>query len=75
MVQMGPGGVIAPPEDVEAFSTGIAQILEHPAMRDSLRDGARRSVIENYTLDLHCARYVSLYEERIAQWREAKAHA
>lgn len=74
LVNAGPGGLIAPPEDVQQFSDGIARILEDPALRQSFSDGARRSILANHTMEIVARRYIDLYQEKIDQWRAAKSH-
>ena len=65
IVRAGPGGILAEPESVEQFAQGIATILDHKSVARELGAGARQSVIDNYSLDLHCERYISLFQERI----------
>jgi glycosyltransferase involved in cell wall biosynthesis len=69
IVRAGPGGILADSENVEQFSQGIASILEDQAYAHALGTSARTSVLENYSLDLHCERYIKLFEERIAGHR------
>ncbi|HVP72505.1 MAG TPA: glycosyltransferase [Phycisphaerales bacterium] len=66
IVRAGPGGILAEPEDVEQFAQGIATILDHKSVARELGAGGRQSVIDNYSLDLHCERYIKLFEEKIA---------
>lgn len=69
IVRAGPGGFLAETESVEQFSQGIATILDHRSVSRELGAGARQSVIDNYSLDRHCERYIRLFEERIAERR------
>jgi len=71
----GPGGIIAPPEDAEQMSAAIERILDDPAVARPLADAARTSVVENYSLDLHVQRYISLFQEKIDQRRSSRASA
>ncbi|MCI0629867.1 MAG: glycosyltransferase [Phycisphaerales bacterium] len=67
IVLAGPGGIIAPAEDVEEFGRAIANILVTDELCRALAEGARRSIVENYTLDLHAQRYIALYREKLVQ--------
>jgi glycosyltransferase involved in cell wall biosynthesis len=69
LVRAGPGGILAEPENVEQFSQAIATILDHRSVARELGAGGRHSVMENYSLDLHCARYIELFQEKIEAWR------
>jgi glycosyltransferase involved in cell wall biosynthesis len=69
IVRAGPGGILAEPESVEQFSQGIATILEHKSVARELGAGGRQSVIDNFSLDLHCDRYIRLFEEMIGKRR------
>lgn len=68
----GPGGIIVPPEDAAQMSEAIARIIEDGSLARTLREGARASVVENYSLDLHVQRYISLFREKIEQ-REGRS--
>lgn len=65
IVRAGPGGILAEPESIEQFAQGIATILDHKSVARELGAGARQSVVDNYSLDLHCERYIALFQERI----------
>lgn len=68
IVRAGPGGILAEHENVEQFAQGIATILDHKSVARELGAGGRQSVVENYSLDLHCQRYIDLFQERIDAW-------
>lgn len=72
IVRAGPGGILAAQEDVDQFSLGIATILDHKSVARELGAGARQSVVDNYSLDLHVDRYIRLFEERIAAQNAAR---
>lgn len=69
IVSAGPGGLIADAENVDQLSQGIIRLLEDRTLNETLRQSARRSVVENYSLDLHCQRYIALYRQKIEQWK------
>jgi glycosyltransferase involved in cell wall biosynthesis len=69
IVRQGPGGLLAGQENVEQFSGAIATILRDSATARRLSAAGRQSVIENYSLDLHCRRYIDLFQEKIEAWR------
>lgn len=69
IVSAGPGGLVVEPENIAQLSQGITRLLEDRALRASLGKSARRSVIELYSLDVHCKKYIALYQEKIEQWR------
>ncbi len=75
IVSAGPGGILADRENVEQLSRGIATILSDQAVGRRLGAAGRRSVIENYSLDLHCRRYIELFEEKIAAQKSHRAAA
>ena len=71
LVDAGPCGMLAEPENPQQFSKAIATVLDDASLSQRFGEAARRVVCENYTLDLHCERYIKLFEEKIAAWRAA----
>lgn len=69
IVRAGPGGILVNQENYEQFSHAMATILDHKSMARELGAGGRHSVMQNYSLDLHCQRYIDLFQEKIEQFK------
>jgi glycosyltransferase involved in cell wall biosynthesis len=65
IVCKGPGGILVAQENVEQFCQAITTILDDKAVANHLAASGRQSVVDNYSLDLHCRRYIDLYQEKI----------
>jgi glycosyltransferase involved in cell wall biosynthesis len=63
----GPGGILAATEDVEGLRDGMVRILENPVFARELGECGRRSVVENYSLELHVQKYIALFQEKIEE--------
>ena len=59
----GVSGVTVPPEDPIALGDSIRQLLDQPAWRAELGDGAKRRVAENFTVEKMVDSTFKLYEE------------
>jgi len=63
MVRPGETGLLARPGDVADLSAQILRMIENPAERQFMADGARKIVEREFTSEIQARRYKSLYEE------------
>ena len=56
-------GLLAPPKDVEAFSTAIDRIITNPQWRDKLGQAGRRRVITKFSWDGVASQLSDLYTD------------
>lgn len=72
-------GLLAPPQDNEAFATAINRILANPQWRDQLGENARKRVEDKFSWQGVASQlnelYVRLIEENNASLKPAKATA
>jgi glycosyltransferase involved in cell wall biosynthesis len=69
VVRDGETGLVAPAGDGAALGRAIASLLDDPALRARLGDGARRLVLAEHSLDVQGRRYAALYEDALAATR------
>jgi glycosyltransferase involved in cell wall biosynthesis len=62
MVRPGVTGAQVPPEDVEALTAGIVDMLGNPQWLDEMSANCRRVALEEYPLTLQASRYIRLYD-------------
>jgi len=56
-------GLLTPPGDAQALALAMQRLLDDQALRTRLRENARKTVAERYTLAAHVAAVTSFYEE------------
>ena len=66
-------GLLAPPQDVEAFREAIDRILINPEWRDELGKGARERVISKFSWDGVASALSELYTQLLEQQPVAKS--
>ncbi|QQE66076.1 hypothetical protein GFS31_27720 [Leptolyngbya sp. BL0902] len=62
LVRPGITGLLAPAEDVEAFTAQVVTLLTQPELRHTLAAQCRQVAVAEYALDLQAQRYKALYE-------------
>jgi glycosyltransferase involved in cell wall biosynthesis len=62
MVRPGITGAQVPPEDVEALTAGIVDLLGNPQRLGEMAANCRRVALEEYPLTLQASRYIRLYD-------------
>lgn len=62
LVRPGITGLLAPAEDVDAFTAQVVTLLTQPDLRHSLAAQCRDVAVAEYALDLQAQRYKALYE-------------
>ena len=65
VINAGPGGLIAPAEDTDAFAASIATLLTDDALRDRLGRQGREAMVKGYDITSHGKAYLALFEELI----------
>lgn len=63
MVRPGITGLLAHPEDSTDLATKIVEILEDQLLRCRLKQNCRDVAVNEYSIELQCDRYISLYKE------------
>jgi len=58
-------GFLVPPDDVEALTTAIGTVYEHPELLDALRPNCRRRIEDHYNWDHVVKRHLRLFEETL----------
>jgi len=71
VVQKGPGGLLAPAEDVVAMTRNIERLLTDADLRASLAETGRASVEEHYTTRHTAEQYVDIYQQAIKTYQPA----
>ena len=66
-------GLLAPPQDVEAFREAIDRILMNPEWREQLGKGARERVIRKFSWDGVASALSELYTQLLEQQPVAKS--
>ena len=66
LVSDGETGCLVPPQDENALATTIVSLLQNPQMARILGENGRRRVCADFTLDRMIDKYVTLYENSIA---------
>lgn len=62
LVRPGITGLLAPAEDVDAFTAQVVTLLTRPELRHTLAAQCRDVAVAEYALDLQAQRYKALYE-------------
>lgn len=65
LIQTGEQGLLAPAGDSGAIAAAILCLLQNPALREQMGMRARRTILDNYSIDLVTDRYESLILEAI----------
>jgi colanic acid biosynthesis glycosyl transferase WcaI len=65
-VEKSGGGVVVPPEDANALSATILELLKNPEKVEALGRQGRKYAEENYALEAALNRYETLFSELIA---------
>lgn len=63
LVDHGKTGLLVAPEDAEALTAALRQLVESPDVRDQLGRGARQRVLDHFTIEREVAAHEALYEE------------
>jgi glycosyltransferase involved in cell wall biosynthesis len=59
---MGPGGILIPPQDPQALSEAISNLLQDPLLRKDLAQRGRKHVQENFSLEKMLADTLQAYQ-------------
>lgn len=60
VVQGGAQGLLVPPEDARALAESLKALIAAPDLRKRMGERARARILEAYTIDIMCEKYVSL---------------
>jgi glycosyltransferase involved in cell wall biosynthesis len=63
IVEKTGGGVLVPPDDVEALAAALHGLWKDPAARERLGDAGYRGVREHYSIEKSTDRLMSVYQE------------
>lgn len=74
-VDDGRTGFLVPPRDVGALRAAIRQVVLDDGARTRMAQACRQRAVEEFSLELHARRYVSLYETILSHGRLAAADA
>lgn len=66
LVRPGITGYLAAPEDAQALSLGIVQLLEEKTLRESMSQQCRAIALAEYSQTLQIHRYIELYRQVLA---------
>lgn len=72
IVRHGTTGLIVPPDDVPALSTGLRDLLIDHQKRLEMGAAARSRALEEYTLELMARRYVEVCEQMLGMHAAAR---
>ena len=67
----GSTGVLVPPDDPDALTRALDDLLDDPDRRARLGAAARRRAVDEFTLDVCVERYLTLYRDVLALGRTA----
>lgn len=67
VVEEGVHGVLVQPESTEELAKAILQLSKDAAQRQRMGSAARLRVLERYTVDRMCERYLKLFEHRLGE--------
>jgi len=70
-VDHGGTGLLVPPRDISALRTAIRQVMLDDGTRARMAQACRRRAVEEFSLELHARRYITLYEAMLS--REASS--
>jgi glycosyltransferase involved in cell wall biosynthesis len=62
IVKPGVTGLLAKGGDVQGLREAIAELLQHNSKRESMGHECRKTVLQEFSLELQCKRYTELYE-------------
>ncbi|WP_026100894.1 glycosyltransferase family 4 protein [Synechococcus sp. PCC 7336] len=71
LVRPGITGLLAQPEDPADFATKIVELLEDDSLRQKMAEHCRTIAVEEYSIELQAERYINLYREILADFRES----
>ncbi|UCD76616.1 MAG: glycosyltransferase [Phycisphaerales bacterium] len=71
VINGGPSGLIAPPEDTAAFADAVSTLLSDDDLRLKMGRQAREAAVREYDIAVHGRRYVALYEELVDRHKSA----
>ena len=67
VVEEGVHGALVQPESTEELVKAILQLSKDVAQRHQMGDAARLLVLERYTVDRMCERYLKLFEHSLGE--------
>jgi len=67
-------GLLIPPQDLEALTDAILQLLESPQLRMTLGTAARNHVLTNHTVERMCRNYYERMLELLNENRDTLTH-
>ena len=65
LVRPGITGYLAAPQEVEALTRGIEQLLDNESLLKNMAENCRQIVLQEYSIELQVSRYVQLYKESL----------
>lgn len=71
VVETGPGGLLASPEDVPALARSIERLLSDDELNRSLAESGRAAVEQHYTTRRAAEQYVDIYRQAIEMHQSA----
>jgi glycosyltransferase involved in cell wall biosynthesis len=66
LVRPNETGYLATPGNIDEFCTGIVQLLEDKALRQTMKQRCREIAVTEYSLELQAKRYIQLYQKTLA---------
>jgi glycosyltransferase involved in cell wall biosynthesis len=71
LVKPGVTGLLAKGGSVAELRNAISELLQHDSKLESMKVECRKEVLQNFSLEMQCKRYISLYEAELAAKRSS----
>src|SRR5208283_854286 len=62
VIEPGVSGLFVPPRDVDALAAALGRMIDDPALRRALGEGARRRFLEKFDVRQYAERLRSIHE-------------
>lgn len=72
LIESGTTGMLIPPNDREAWTTALLELLSRPDQARRMGEEARRRIEESYALPVVVDRYIALYRARLTPRQAAE---